>query len=139
MHVLIPRQANLWPPKRFKGTILTVAFLLAEFFSASSDPLKHFFHLALLLRRDILKCTFDESGVLAEDRNEYSASSLCERNSANAAIALALDTIDQPLLVQSIDCYADRTGVEVYLRANGVNGHRPFMHQNLKDPEIRVP
>src|SRR6202041_2047207 len=99
------------------------ALLFAQFFSASSYSLEHFFHLALLLGRDILKCTFDESGVLAEDRNEYSTSLLRKRNSANAAIALALHTTDQPLLIQSIDCYADRSGVEVYLRANGVYGH----------------
>jgi hypothetical protein len=45
-----------------------VALSFAQFFGASSDSLEHFFHLALLLGRDILKCTFDESGVLAEDR-----------------------------------------------------------------------
>jgi len=122
-----------------EDTILTVALLFAQFFGASSDSLEHFFHLALLLGRDILKCTFDESGVLAEDRNEYSASLLRKRNSANAAIALALHTTDQPLLVQSIDCYAYRSGVEVYLWANYVNGHRPFVQQNFKDPEIRFP
>src|SRR6201984_2804738 len=103
-----------------------VAVLFAQLFGASSDSLDHFFQLALLLGRDILKCTFDESGVLAEDWNEYSASLLRKRNSANAAIALALHTSDQPLLVQSIDCNADRSGVEVYLRAKGVNGHRSF-------------
>jgi hypothetical protein len=60
--------------KYVKDTILTVALLFAQFFGASSDSLEHFFHLPLLRGRDILKCTFDESGVLAEDRNEYSAS-----------------------------------------------------------------
>src|ERR1700723_742476 len=104
------------------------ALLFAQIFGASSDSLEHFFHLALLLGRDILKCTFDESGVLAEDRNEYSPSLLRKRNSANAAIALALHASDQPLLVQAIDCYAHRSGVQVYLRTNHVNGHRPFMH-----------
>src|ERR1700747_1346427 len=104
-----------------------VAVLFAQLFGASSDSLEHFFHLALLLGRDILKCTFDESGVLAEDRNEYPASLLCKRNRANAAIALALHTTDQPLLVQTIDCNADRSGVEVHLRAKGVHGHRPFI------------
>ena len=73
-------------------TILTMLLLFAQFFGAFSDSLEHFFHLALLLGQDILKCTFDESGVLAEDRNEYSTSLLRERNSANAAIALALHT-----------------------------------------------
>ena len=53
-----------------------VAFSFAQFFGASCDSLEQFFHLALLLGRDVLKCTFDESGVLAEDRNEYSASLL---------------------------------------------------------------
>jgi hypothetical protein len=69
-----------------EDTILTAALFFAQFFGASCDSLKHFFHLALLLRRDILKCTFDESGVLAEDRNEDSASHLRRRNSANAEI-----------------------------------------------------
>src|SRR6202040_1910739 len=103
------------------------ALLFAQIFGASSDSLEHFFHLALLLGRDVLKCAFDESGVLAEDRNENSASLIRERNSANATIALAFHTADQPLLVQSVDCYADGSGVEVHLRANGVNGHRPFV------------
>jgi hypothetical protein len=94
-------------PKYGKDTTLTGAVLFAQLFCASSDSLEHFFHLALLLGRDILKCTFDQSGVLAEDRNEHPASLLRERNSPNAAIALALHTANQPLLVQSIDCYAD--------------------------------
>src|ERR1700721_2655538 len=51
-------------------TILTVALLFAQFFGASSDSLEHFLHLTLLIGRDILKCTLDESGMLAEDRNE---------------------------------------------------------------------
>jgi hypothetical protein len=55
-------------------TILTVALSFAQFFGASYDSLERFFHLALLLWRDILKCPFDESGVLAKDRNEHSAS-----------------------------------------------------------------
>ena len=55
---------------------LTVVLFFAQVFGASFDSLEHFFHLALLVGRDILKCTFDESGVLAEDRNEYSASLL---------------------------------------------------------------
>src|SRR5258707_12564139 len=126
-------------PRCVKDTILTVALLFAQFFGASSDSLEHFFHLALLLGRDILKCTLDKSGVLAEDRKEYPTSLLRKRNSANAAIALALHTTDQPLLVQSIDGYADRSGVEVYLGAKGVNGHRPFVQQDVKDPEIRFP
>jgi hypothetical protein len=61
-----------------------MAFLFAQLFGASCDSLKHFFHLALLLGRDIVKCMFDESGVLAEDRNAYSASLFGKRNSANA-------------------------------------------------------
>jgi hypothetical protein len=73
-----------------------VALLFAQFFGASCDSLEHFVYLALLLGRDILKCTFDESGVLAEDRNEYSASLFRKRNSANAAIALALHTCRGP-------------------------------------------
>jgi hypothetical protein len=81
-------------PKYDKDTILTVALLFAQLFGAFSNSLKHFFHPALLLGRDILKCTFDESGELAEDRNEYSASLLRKRNNANAAIALALHTTD---------------------------------------------
>ena len=50
--------------------VLTVALLFAQFFGASSDSLEHFFHLTLLAGRDILKCTFHENGVLAEDRKE---------------------------------------------------------------------
>jgi SnoaL-like domain len=65
-------------------TILTVALSFAQFFGASYDSLERFFHLALLLWRDILKCPFDESGVLAKDRNEHSASLPRKRNSANA-------------------------------------------------------
>lgn len=87
-------------PKYVKDTILTAALLFAQSFGASSDSLEHFFYLAVFLGRDILKCTFDESGVLAEDRNEYSVSLLCKRDSANAAIAVALHTTDQPLPVQ---------------------------------------
>jgi len=98
-------------PNYVEGSILTVALLFGQFFGAFCDFLEHFFHLALLLGRDILKCTFDESGVLAEDRNEYAAPFLREGNSANAAIALAFHAADQPLLVQSIDRHADRSGV----------------------------
>jgi hypothetical protein len=43
--------------------------------------------------------------VLTEDRNEYPASLLRKRNNVNTAITLALHTTDQPLFVQSIDCY----------------------------------
>src|ERR1700684_1680114 len=88
-------------------TILTVALLFAQFFGASSDFLEHFFHLTLLIGQDILKCTFEESGVLAEDRQEDPAPLFSQRNGANAAIALALHTTDQPLFVESIDCNAD--------------------------------
>jgi hypothetical protein len=45
-----------------------------------------------------------EQGVLAEDRHEDPAPFLGQRNGANAAIALAFHTTDQPLLVKSIDC-----------------------------------
>ena len=136
----IPRIAWLQrAPEYVRYTILTVALLFAQFFGASSDSLEHFFQLPLLLGRDILKCTFDESGVLAEDRNEYSAPLLRKRNSVNAAIALALHTTDQPLLIEPIDCHAHRSRVEVHLRAQGVNRHRPFVQENVKDPEIRVP
>jgi hypothetical protein len=48
-----------------------VALSFAQFFGAPSDLLEHFFHLAVLRGRDMLKCAFDESGVLAKDRNEY--------------------------------------------------------------------
>ena len=52
-------------PKFVRGAILTVALFFAQLFGACCDFLEHFFHLVLLLGRDILKCTFDESGVLA--------------------------------------------------------------------------
>jgi hypothetical protein len=38
-----------------RNTILTVALLFAHFFGAFCDSLEHFFHLALLLGRYILK------------------------------------------------------------------------------------
>src|SRR5580704_16086820 len=103
------------------ATSLTVGLSLAQFFGAPSDSLEHFFHLALLRGRDILKCTFDEGGVLAEDRKEHPPSLLRKRNRAHTAIALALHTTDQPLLIEPIDRHADRSGVKVYLRANHVN------------------
>ena len=68
-----------------EDTILTVALLFAQFFGASSDSLEHFFHLTLLVGRDFLKCTSDESGVLAEDRNEDPGPLHSQRNGANAA------------------------------------------------------
>jgi hypothetical protein len=83
-------------PKCVKDTILTVALLFAQLFGASSDSLKHFSHLALLLGRDILKCTFDESGDLAEDRNEYSASLLRKRNNAILPLCLFLGYCLEP-------------------------------------------
>jgi hypothetical protein len=101
-----------------ENTILTVVLLFAQFFGASADSLEHFFHLTLLVGRDILKCAFDKSGVLAEDWNEDPAAFLSQRNGANAAIALALHAIDQSLLVQSIDGNADRSGIEVNLGAS---------------------
>ena len=121
-----------------KDLILTTALLFAQFFGASSDPLEQFFHLTLLVGRDILKCTFDESGVLTEDWNEDPAAFFSQRNGANAPIALALHTTDQPLLVKSIDGNADRSGVEVNLGADGIHRHWPLMEQHVKDAEIRV-
>ncbi len=55
-------------PQYTKDTILTATLLFAQFSRASSDLLEYFFQLALLLGRDILKCTFDGGGVLPEDR-----------------------------------------------------------------------
>jgi hypothetical protein len=121
------------------ATTLRAALLFAQFFGAPSDSLEHFFHLALLRGRDILKCTFDEGGVLAEDRKEHPPSLLRKRNRPYAAIALAFHTTNQPLLMEPIDRHADRSGVEVYLRADHVNGQRPFVQQNFKDSEIRFP
>lgn len=87
------------PYRPVRDAILTLALLFDQFFGASCDSLEPFFHLELLLGRDILKCTFDESGVLAEDRNKYSVSLFRKRNSANRAIARALHTTDQSLFV----------------------------------------
>jgi len=42
-----------------------VVLLFAQLFGASSDSFEQFFHLVPLDGRDILKCTFDGSGVLA--------------------------------------------------------------------------
>jgi len=61
--------------KYVRDAMLTVALLFGKFFGASCDLLEHFLHLALLVGQEILKCALDESGVLGEDRNEYSASS----------------------------------------------------------------
>jgi len=52
-------------PKYLKDRILTVVLLFAQLFGASSDSFEQFFHLVPLDGRDILKCTFDGSGVLA--------------------------------------------------------------------------
>jgi hypothetical protein len=121
-----------------EDTILTVAVLFAQFFGASSDSREHFLQLMLLVGRDFLKCTFEESGVLAENWNEDPVPLLSQRNGANAAIALALHTTDQPLLVKSIDCNADRSGIEVDLRADSIHWHRSLMEQYVKNAEIRV-
>jgi hypothetical protein len=63
-------------PEYVKDAILKGSFLFGQFFGAFSDSLEHFFELALLLGRDILKCTPDSSHVLAEKRNEYPVSLL---------------------------------------------------------------
>src|ERR1700723_732911 len=122
---------------RFVPLACRAVVLFAQFFGASSDSLEHFFQLAPFLGRDILKGASDESSVLAEDGKEYSASFLGKRNGTHAAVAIALHATDQPLLVETINCDADRSGVEVHLRANHVDGQRPFVQKNFQHPEIR--
>lgn len=57
--------------KYCRDTIPMEDLSFAQFFVAPYDSLQRFFHLTLLLGRDILKRASNESGVFTVDRSEH--------------------------------------------------------------------
>jgi len=74
-----------------------------------------------------------------EREDKHSPSFFSQRDRPDPAILAALYATDKPLLIQAIHRDADRSGIEVDLRPNGIHWHRSLVEQYFENRKSDSP
>lgn len=105
----------------------------------SAYPFEQLFEVLLFMGRQLVENALQKRGVHLEQRNKHGPTLWGKGNRSHAPIRLAFQSADQALLVQSIHSYADRPRIEIHFGPDRVDWHWTLVHEDVKDPEIRVP
>ncbi len=109
-----------------------------ERFCAPANFFQDAFELLQLVRGKLGEDIFHSGRVLAKNRNDQFLAARGQCDDSDTTILGAFNPAYQALAIETVNRDADRSGGEIHLRSDRIDGERTLVQEHLENPEVGI-